>query len=268
MVRTREEAIDIVSQTLEEKEEAETIILYGSAVQDRLTEESDLDIAAASAGGLSNEYRRDLAFRLSNAAERHVSVLDLAKLEGLILREILSRGQLIRNHNPNHLAQFTIKMYDYVEDLMPLQMEGIKNYLRRSLHGQSGYSEEIESLNRCLNRIEEKRPDSLDELLRNYDLQDILSVNLERAVQISADISAVLLAERGAKSADSMGQGFLILADLGILPSGLAQNLKNAVGFRNISVHEYQEIDWEIVFDIIHNHLDNFRVFLRQILEL
>lgn len=35
---------------------------------------------------------------------------------------------------------------------------------------------------------------------------------------------------------------------------------------RNTAVHAYQEIDWEIVFRIATDHLDDFRAFSRQIL--
>jgi uncharacterized protein YutE (UPF0331/DUF86 family) len=44
--------------------------------------------------------------------------------------------------------------------------------------------------------------------------------------------------------------------------------LKKAVGFRNIVVHNYQEIDWEIVFNICHHKLDDFRAFAQAIVHL
>ena len=44
--------------------------------------------------------------------------------------------------------------------------------------------------------------------------------------------------------------------------------MKKAVGFRNIAVHNYQEIDWEIVFNICHHKLDDFRTFAQVIVPL
>jgi uncharacterized protein YutE (UPF0331/DUF86 family) len=41
--------------------------------------------------------------------------------------------------------------------------------------------------------------------------------------------------------------------------------LKGAVGFRNIAVHNYRTIDWQIVFSIIHEHLDDFRQYAKAI---
>jgi hypothetical protein len=44
-------------------------------------------------------------------------------------------------------------------------------------------------LERCIRRIEFKRPDRVELLQKDYDLQDILAVNLERAVQASVDVA-------------------------------------------------------------------------------
>ncbi|MDA3851564.1 MAG: nucleotidyltransferase domain-containing protein [Spirochaetaceae bacterium] len=135
MVQNRKEAITAISEVLKNHSQPEICILYGSAASDRLGPHSDLDIAVASEQGLSNDFCMDLANQLSISCGREVSVLDLAKLEGLILREILSKGIQLRNENPNFLARFIIKMYDFVEDILRLQLEGIKKNLRRSLGG-------------------------------------------------------------------------------------------------------------------------------------
>ena len=123
----------------------------------------------------------------------------------------------------------------------------------------------LESLRRCVERIEEKRPDSAQALLDNYDLQDIISVNLERAVQVSADIASHFLADTQECPPSSMGAGFESLAKSGTLSAELADRMRKAVGFRNISVHAYQEIDWQIVFSIITTRMDDFKEFSRSI---
>jgi len=42
----------------------------------------------------------------------------------------------------------------------------------------------MDSMRRCVKRLEEKRPDNWDTIQGDYDLQDILSVNLERTAQL------------------------------------------------------------------------------------
>ncbi len=43
-------------------------------------------------------------------------------------------------------------------------------------------ADKLERLRRCVQRIEHKRPPTLAALAADVDLQDILSVNLERAI--------------------------------------------------------------------------------------
>ncbi len=119
----------------------------------------------------------------------------------------------------------------------------------------------LESLRRCVGRARQKAPSSRETLVEDYDLQDIISVNLERAIQTCVDIAAHLLAGTDASAPQCMGEGFDALAAQGVLPAELADRMKKAVGFRNISVHRYQNIDWSIVYSIVTERLDDFSAF-------
>ena len=55
--------------------------------------------------------------------------------------------------------------------------------------------EKLESLRRCLARIEDRCPPSLEALEQDIDAQDIVSVNLTRAVQLAVDLAAHILSE-------------------------------------------------------------------------
>ena len=46
----------------------------------------------------------------------------------------------------------------------------------------------IESLMRCVERIRTHIPSSVEELESDFDMQDIIILNLERAVQICVDV--------------------------------------------------------------------------------
>ena len=123
--------------------------------------------------------------------------------------------------------------------------------------------QKLESLRRCLQRIETKCPADVALLITNMDLQDIISLNLSRAVQISVDIGAHLIAGMEVPPPDTMGQTFELLAQAGVLNIGLASSLKKAVGFRNIAVHNYENINWSIVHNIVKHHLADFSEFAR-----
>ncbi len=123
----------------------------------------------------------------------------------------------------------------------------------------------LESLQRCLQRIQAKCPPTAQALARDVDAQDILALNLTRAVQLCVDIAAHVLADTPAAPPQNMAESFTRLCELGVIDATLAEHLRRAVGFRNVAVHSYRAIDWQIVHAIAQTHLDDFTAFARQV---
>lgn len=121
--------------------------------------------------------------------------------------------------------------------------------------------QKIESLRRCVERIRQKCPATADALAGDADAQDILTLNLTRAVQLCVDIGAHLIAARDNPAPNTMGQTFDALADLKVVSPEIAQRMKKAVGFRNIAIHNYETIDWQIVHAIATRNLNDFSEF-------
>lgn len=108
----------------------------------------------------------------------------------------------------------------------------------------------LRELSRRLKRLEAKRPASAKALAADEDLQDIVARNLEVAIQNCMDIALHLCSAQGVVPATS-AQAFAVLADRGLIDRDLAQRLQRAVGFRNVLVHEYTEVDWKIVLQML-----------------
>jgi uncharacterized protein YutE (UPF0331/DUF86 family) len=123
----------------------------------------------------------------------------------------------------------------------------------------------LESLRRCIGRIEQKTPQNSDALKNDYDLQDIISVNLERAVQQCVDIASHIIASSENEAPDTMAKTFQVLFDMNILTQHTAEIMKKTVGFRNIAVHNYSDINWEIVFNICQKQLSDFKAFAKEV---
>lgn len=122
-------------------------------------------------------------------------------------------------------------------------------------------SSKLEALRRCVKRIEERRARSADELRASVDLQDIVSVNITRAVQLCVDVAAHVLADSDQPAPQTMGDAFDGLVAAGVITGELGKRLRGAVGFRNIAVHSYQAIDWDIVHAITYDGIEDFRQF-------
>ena len=120
------------------------------------------------------------------------------------------------------------------------------------------------SLQRCMERIRQKTPANAQQLAEDFDLQDILILNLQRAVQISIDIATSILADSPAVPS-TMAEAFLLLHRQGVLSEAVARKLAKSVGLRNIAVHEYTSLDWNVVYAVAHTHIEVFAEFGREI---
>jgi uncharacterized protein YutE (UPF0331/DUF86 family) len=84
---------------------------------------------------------------------------------------------------------------------------------------------------------------------------------LELLVQVSVDLVTHELAERGIVP-ETYRQAFLLGGEQGLLPDDLAEALADAAGLRNVLVHLYEDIDYEIVAASVGRAIQDFTRFL------
>lgn len=96
-------------------------------------------------------------------------------------------------------------------------------------------------------------------------MQDVVEHNLQIASQIVLDVSTHIIAEQGWEAPDNYEQAVLILARHGVIPQPLIGRLRGMAGFRNILVHEYLEVDQEIVFSVATDHLEDYELFAQAV---
>jgi len=125
----------------------------------------------------------------------------------------------------------------------------------------------LEILARYVDRIQSKTPDSSDILAKDFDSQDIILMNLQRAVKICVDIAAYILANSNIPPPMTMVDAFYQLRMLEIITKETSEKMQKSVGFRNIAIHEYDTINWEFVFSILCNHVGDFRLYAKEIFD-
>ena len=91
--------------------------------------------------------------------------------------------------------------------------------------------------------------------------QGLYELNLQRAIQACIDIANTILAKEGLGLPNAYRQSFELLTKHGVLSDALGKKMISMVGFRNISVHDYQTIKPAIVTSIVKNHLKDFEDF-------
>jgi uncharacterized protein YutE (UPF0331/DUF86 family) len=126
-------------------------------------------------------------------------------------------------------------------------------------------SQKLESLRRCLLRVKTRCPATHEALSADVDAQDVVVLNLSRAIQLCTDIALHMLASSEQPMPQTMGQAFEALAALSVISTEQGENMRKAVGFRNLAVHSYDQIDWQIVHAIATTHLADFDDFAKAI---
>jgi uncharacterized protein YutE (UPF0331/DUF86 family) len=123
------------------------------------------------------------------------------------------------------------------------------------------------SIERCLTRVTEEYRDNEPPLDNDFTRQDALILNLLRACETAIDLAMHVVRIRGLGLPQSSRHAFELLAEADLIGHDVAQGMKRMVGFRNIAVHNYRELDLEILRSIVENHLDDFRRFTRLLLQ-
>lgn len=118
----------------------------------------------------------------------------------------------------------------------------------------------------CIKRINSVYDGKL-ETLKDFDKQDIIVLNLQRACQAVIDISMHIISVRNLGAPQSGKGAFTILQENNLISQEITKKMQGVIGFRNIAVHEYQEIDLNILKNILDNHLEDLREFAREILK-
>ena len=127
--------------------------------------------------------------------------------------------------------------------------------------------EKIKNIQNSIRRIHEKTASGTPNLLNDMDVQDIIVLNLQRAVQSAIDLAAHVVSDEGLGLPDEIRDNFVILQKAEILSKELATKMKNMVGFRNIAVHDYTTIDAKVVQSILDTHLKDFEDFYSVLLK-
>jgi uncharacterized protein YutE (UPF0331/DUF86 family) len=112
-----------------------------------------------------------------------------------------------------------------------------------------------------LERLEKIKNSPKEKFLKNRDLQDIASYRLLVAIEAAMNLCYHISARKLKKAPDEYAECFGILGEAEIIPKELAEELKKMARFRNMLVHMYWKMDYEIIFDILQNNLQQLKQF-------
>lgn len=126
----------------------------------------------------------------------------------------------------------------------------------------------VSVIERCLKRIRDEYQGDAEVFKRNFTKQDSVILNLQRLCEAAIDIANRCLRLAQGPILQSSRDSFTQLERMGLLNSDLAVSMQKMVGLRNIAVHDYQNLNLDIVIAVLEKHLDDFKKFAIAIMSL
>lgn len=83
---------------------------------------------------------------------------------------------------------------------------------------------------------------------------DALTLNVERACQAAIDLTMHVVAVEHHGMPQSQADAFRLLADANRIEARLAERMIGMCGFRNILIHQYQELEPQRLHDVATEH--------------
>jgi uncharacterized protein YutE (UPF0331/DUF86 family) len=123
----------------------------------------------------------------------------------------------------------------------------------------------IANIQKNINRLKEKQGLNESDFLKDRDVQDIVLLNLQAAIQGCIDIASHIVSDEGWDIPGSMAGLFDVLSQKGAISENTKGIMRPMIGFRNLIVHEYAALDMSMVYKAFHDKLEDFSIFLKEI---
>lgn len=122
-------------------------------------------------------------------------------------------------------------------------------------------AQKITSLQRCISQARVALSTAGTEFTTNYLLQDAAVLNIIRACETALDLANMLIRKKRLGIPSESRESFGILVREHVITGELGNKLQKMVGFRNLAVHRYRDLDLQIVQAVIQKNLDDLLAF-------
>lgn len=125
----------------------------------------------------------------------------------------------------------------------------------------------VNAIQFSLGRINKYRYLSLEEFLEDDDAKDIVAHNLFLALQNIIDIGTHIIADANWEEPNFLADIPDILAKEGVIAIESVKPLKAMIGLRNLIAHEYGDLDFMTIYQIVQDDLGDINGFLKAIIK-
>ena len=106
-------------------------------------------------------------------------------------------------------------------------------------------------IERCVARARQEYAATQGHFSTNFTRQDAAVLNLQRTCEAALDMAQRVISMQGWGIAETSRDLFSLLQRNNVIDAAMAKTLTNMAGFRNLAVHDYEELNYNIVESII-----------------
>jgi uncharacterized protein YutE (UPF0331/DUF86 family) len=126
----------------------------------------------------------------------------------------------------------------------------------------------VRVIERCLRQVAAYYQGREADLESDFMLQDAILLNLQRAAEAAIDLAMHVVRVRRLGLPRDSREAFALLREAALVTEETSRRMQAMVGFRNVAVHDYRQLDLGIVREIVERRSSDFLVFTAQMLDL
>lgn len=120
----------------------------------------------------------------------------------------------------------------------------------------------ISSIKKYLKILEGYKKYSREEIENNVDVKGAIERYLYLAAQATIDLAEAVIAYKKFRKPSTMAESFDILKEEKIISGEMAEKMTGMTGFRNVIAHDYEKINYDLVYRIIQQDIKDVEGFI------
>ncbi len=124
------------------------------------------------------------------------------------------------------------------------------------------------SVRKYLKTLERYKQFSQKEIIEDVDRKGAVERYLYLVMQAALDLAEAVISYKNLRKPATLSESFHVLQEEGIIPPGLTEQMIKMTGFRNVIAHDYEKLDYGIVYDVLQKRLKNIEDFLDRVAKI
>ncbi len=125
----------------------------------------------------------------------------------------------------------------------------------------------ISHIQKYLQLLERYKKFSQEQIEQNQDLKGAVERYLYLGTQAALDLGEAIIAFKDFRRPGTYTEVFYILSEQEFIRKELSEKLVNMTKFRNVIAHDYEKVDFGIVYDALQNRLADIEKFIKAVKE-